>query len=306
MNRFAALALAAALIDANAAHATFICGAPIQTVGAATGTNPVVVTAVGVNPNTKAWWADHKLADGTLIHRGDQYVMNAMDKPGEFGWWGYLNKNPNLVMRGDVVSLDNGQFNSVRYSETLFDKGHGGAVVMHSDATCVVDRSETPTVQPAPVAVQPAPAPIVVQPAPVVIQSAAPQPLAPGQSVVIALVSSDSGFSETVPVGMGGQTVMMTIDTGAMIGMVPKSVADALIASGNAVEEQAGTSILADGQKVPERRITIKQISLGSQVVNNVLTGVGPDNGAALLGMSVLKKFGRFTIDTATDHLILG
>ena len=46
-----------------------------------------------------------------------------------------------------------------------------------------------------------------------------PQPVAAGQSAVIALVSNDSGFSETVPVGMGGQTVMMTIDTGAMIGM---------------------------------------------------------------------------------------
>jgi clan AA aspartic protease (TIGR02281 family) len=190
----------------------------------------------------------------------------------------------------DVVPLDNGQFNTVRYSETLFDKGHGGAVVMHSDATCVADHPTAP----------------VAQPAPVVIQSAPPQPVVAVQSAVIALISSDGGFSETVPVGLGGQTVMMTIDTGAMIGMVPKSVADALIASGNAVEEQAGTSILADGQKVPERRITIKQISLGSQVVNNVLTGVGPDNGTALLGMNVLKKFGRFTIDTATDHLILG
>ena len=40
--------------------------------------------------------------------------------------------------------------------------------------------------------------------------------------------------------------------------------------------------------------------------MNNVLTGVGPDNGMSLLGMGVLKKFGRFTIDTATDHLILG
>lgn len=295
MNKLLLASAVLVLTAALPAHASFICSAPVQTVGA-TGTNPVVVTAVGINSSTKAWWADHKLADGTLIHRADQYVMNTMDKPGEFGWWGYLTKNPNLVMRGDVVSLDNGQFNTVRYSETLYDKGQPNTpVVMHSDATCVVDRPNTPTAQPAPVVAQSAPAPVAVA-----------QPVAAGQSVVVALVSSNDGFSEAVPVSMGGQTVMMTIDTGAMIGMVPKSVADALIASGNAVEAEAGTSILADGQKIPERRIMIKQISLGSQVVNNVLTGVGPDNGMSLLGMNVLKKFGQFTIDTATDHLVLG
>jgi predicted aspartyl protease len=86
-------------------------------------------------------------------------------------------------------------------------------------------------------------------------------------------VSSDGGFSETAPVGMGGQTVMMTIDTGAMFGVITKSTADMLIASGAVAEAEGGTATLADGRTVPERRVLIKPISLGSQTVNNVLTG---------------------------------
>ena len=60
----------------------------------------------------------------------------------------------------------------------------------------------------------------------------------------------------------------------------------------------------SDGRTVPERRVLIKPISLGSQTVNNVLTGGRADNGMSLLGMGVLKWFRRFTIDTATDRLI--
>jgi predicted aspartyl protease len=104
------------------------------------------------------------------------------------------------------------------------------------------------------------------------------------------LVSSDGGFSETAPVGMGGQTVMMTIDTGAMFGVITKSTADMLIASGGVAEAEGGTATLADGRTVPERRVLIKPISLGSQTVNNVLTGGSAgQRHVAALGMGVLK-----------------
>ena len=48
-----------------------------------------------------------------------------MDKPGELGWWGRLNRNQHLVMTGSIVPLDGGRDESVRYSKTLYDKGHG-------------------------------------------------------------------------------------------------------------------------------------------------------------------------------------
>ena len=68
----------------------------------------------------------------------------------------------------------------------------------------------------------------------------------------------------------------------------------------------APSGISFSARTAPERRVLIKQISLGSQTVNNVLTGGRLDNGVSLLGMGVLKWSGRFTIDTATDRLILG
>ena len=90
-----------------------------------------------------------------------------------------------------------------------------------------------------------APAAVVARLAPApVIAAPTPAPAGAGPQSIIALVSSDGGFSETVPVGMGGQTVMMTIDTGAMFGVITKSTADMLIASGTAVEAEGGTATL--------------------------------------------------------------
>ena len=59
-----------------------------------------------------------------------------MDKPGELGWWGRLNRDQDIVMTGSIVPLDGGRYETVRYSKTLYDEGHGNTVVMHSDATC--------------------------------------------------------------------------------------------------------------------------------------------------------------------------
>jgi hypothetical protein len=57
-------------------------------------------------------------------------------------------------MTGSIVPLDGGRYDTVRYSKTLYDKGHGNTVVMHSDATCTVFRAA-----PAVVVAQPAAAP---------------------------------------------------------------------------------------------------------------------------------------------------
>jgi hypothetical protein len=92
-------------------------------------------------------------------------------------------------MTGSIVPLDGGRYETVRYSETLYDEAHGNTVVMHSNATCTVFRAA-----PAAVVAQPASAPVIAAPA--------PAPAGAGPQSIIALVSSDGGFSETVPVGM--------------------------------------------------------------------------------------------------------
>jgi len=136
MNRL--LAAAALLCGASAAHASYLCGSPNQTVGA-NGTNPVVSTEFGIDPSSKQWWVNHKLADGTLIRRGEQYDMNQFTNKDRFGWQGQLHRNRDLWMFGEVSSR-NGGYDDVWYTETIYDHGHGDAVVMRSQATCTVER----------------------------------------------------------------------------------------------------------------------------------------------------------------------
>jgi predicted aspartyl protease len=50
----------------------------------------------------------------------------------------------------------------------------------------------------------------------------------------------------------------------------------------------------------------ISRVTLGEHTVTNVPAVVSPDGVPPLLGMGVLRRFGRFTIDVANGQLILG
>jgi predicted aspartyl protease len=55
--------------------------------------------------------------------------------------------------------------------------------------------------------------------------------------------------------------------------------------------------------------ISINQISLDGHTLNGVLASDGAadqGDGSMLLGMGVLQRFGKFSIDTASHQLTLG
>jgi len=138
--------------------------------------------------------------------------------------------------------------------------------------------------------------------APTTVQTGVGRP-----ATIVPLITSDNHLSEHVTVSLGSQTVDMMLDTGAMLGTVSESIAATLIASGEANWNDDGHAILADGSKVAEKRINIHRVTIGGRTVDNVLLGVVPDGeGMMLLGMQVLRTFGKFTIDAANDQLILG
>ena len=112
-------------------------------------------------------------------------------------------------MTRSIVPLDGGRSEILRYSKTLYDKGHGNTVVMHSHGPA---RSGGPR----PLSSSRGrSAPVIAAPT--------PAPAGGGLQSIIALVSSFDGFSETAPVGMGGQTVTTTIDTGAIFGVITEA-----------------------------------------------------------------------------------
>ena len=96
----------------------------------------------------------------------------------------------------------------------------------------------------------------------------------------------------------------MLVDTGSTSLTVNESLAQRLLARGLAQEGPQGIATLADGSQREQQNVIIDTVTIGSHVLHDVLAGVSPDGSDMLLGLSVLNKIGRFTIDGANHKLI--
>jgi hypothetical protein len=135
-----------------------------------------------------------------------------------------------------------------------------------------------------------------------VAQGSAPVPVyTTTASFSVPLVIEDAGFKTTV--GLGSSFYNMTVDTGATSGLLQESIANALLAKGEATELGGGTSTTADGRRLQDRRISVYSVTLNGHTIHDVMFGVGPDTGGMLFGLLPLAQFGRFTIDPARQQL---
>ena len=105
---------------------------------------------------------------------------------------------------------------------------------------------------------------------------------------------------------IGSISATMLIDTGASVASVNASVAQALLASGEAIEAGQGEVGLAGGHTETEDCIIIRQIALGTHVATNVRAVINPNDDDMLLSLPALNQMGKFTIDTANSQLVFG
>jgi len=103
-------------------------------------------------------------------------------------------------------------------------------------------------------------------------------------------------------------TVTFVLDTGASDVSIPENVAREL--------EQAGkldrgdflgtrTYVLADGSRVPSRRVLLREVTVGGQTVSNVTASISRSGSPPLLGQSFLSKFASWTLDNERAALVL-
>jgi clan AA aspartic protease (TIGR02281 family) len=133
-------------------------------------------------------------------------------------------------------------------------------------------------------------------------------PAAPAAAETIQL-KKHAGGGFLIP-GRVNDAVAVTfiLDTGASDVLIPDEVARQL--------EQAGkldrgdfigtrTYVLADGSKVPSRRILLRQLTVGDVTVSNVTANIGRPGSPPLLGQSFLSKFASWTLDNERNILVL-
>jgi predicted aspartyl protease len=273
------------------AMAEMDCGMPIQKIGRDTGSNPVVSVQVGRDPNG-AWHVNHKLADGTIIYREQQYDMIDISDNDTWQWQGANRRNPWMWMRGETKTV-NGR---PGYVESLYDAHQGNRLVMYSQVQCL-----DPT-DPRKYAPRAAPKP------PVYEASVPPaQTYNPSTSTGLVVPIADDGLGgHTVDVYLGDRLVTMTLDTGASMVSIPSNIAYSLLSAGGGSIIGMVNSTIADGSVHQEPEINIYKVTIGGRTLENVHATIAPDNAMMLLGTNVLNRFGKYSIDTTNNQLILG
>ena len=102
--------------------------------------------------------------------------------------------------------------------------------------------------------------------------------------------------------------VTFILDTGASDVLIPDEVARELESTGKLDRGDfigTRTYVLADGSKVPSRRILLRQLTVGDVTVSNVTANIGRPGSPPLLGQSFLSKFASWTLDNERNVLVL-
>jgi clan AA aspartic protease (TIGR02281 family) len=98
------------------------------------------------------------------------------------------------------------------------------------------------------------------------------------------------------------------LDTGASDVLIPDEVARELERAGKLERGDfigTRTYVLADGSKVPSRRVLLREVTVGGQTVSNVTASIGRPGSPPLLGQSFLSKFASWTLDNERNLLVL-
>ena len=286
------LATAALAFMPASAHAYLLCSNPVQTIGA-TGSNPVVQTYVGLSDD-RSWSVVHTLADGTMIDRAKQYSMRDATDRTKIGWRGRLNAVQHLWMEGRIMvrAAAGGKV----YVENLYNEDKGNALVMHSETDCRRPRrrhecaSRTDRLPPRSRLRNP---PRESDRGGRGIDRGAP--VLRGERTTELRGRHDRQPPDPHAVGHG-RTEMSVTDTAA------HTLVDKREASWGANI----MAVLADNTTRDTRTILIDRVVIGGKIITNVRAYVVPDGSDMLLGMGVLGRFGKFSIDTVNGRLTLG
>lgn len=314
----AILGVAAFAAFPSPAHPELICGEAVSDGSYASGGGSW--SRIVYESSTRTWAVEHHLPNGQVVWRGEQYNVIDRSDSSRLQWSGTQYQNPRLHMIGEVMSLR--ATGEPTYNEWLYDDARGGALVLHTVALCRFDKATPqaiiqpsapglPLPPPAPAVAAPPPlppAPIAAPPSAPVTTPAVTAPPAPNATAAdsVPIYSDSGGRGVRVDVKVGSVFVRMTLDTGATLTSVSETLADRLISDGEADELDPGNFTLADGSEHSARTINIHSLSIGSHTLYSVRASVETGDAPMLLGISVLNRIGKFSIDPTANRLTFG
>ena len=256
------------------------------------------VKAILVAKDRGRWDVTYLTLDASGVPRSVEYSMQGV--PPWEGFEARNLKNPKMAREGYIAKDFKGawSYRETRYFGTFYE-------VKLTECIRVADRQTLDKIGRAgPTANirQPSPGPEVARPSPAP-EIARPNPTSdaePLDVVPLAMVGDAIHLSATI----GDLPVDMVLDTGATISTVSASLADRLITEGQASEEAAITTRLANGSTTTQRTLTVKSLTVGRHKRDAVPFAVMPDGADMLLGLPVLNAIGAFKIDATSGQLV--
>ena len=130
-----------------------------------------------------------------------------------------------------------------------------------------------------------------------------------GHSRTIEVPIVRNGGTFTVPVLVNGViSLSFMLDSGASDVSIPADVVLTLMRTGTLKDSDfIGTQNyrLADGSIVPSKTFRIHTLTIGNQIIENVVGSMTGVEGSLLLGQSFLSRFQSWSIDNARQVLVL-
>lgn len=136
-----------------------------------------------------------------------------------------------------------------------------------------------------------------------------PQQAAPPSGVIeVALYRTPGAFYVNASIN-GSPPIKFQLDTGASTVAMPLSMAMRLTNDGYLSRTEfrgMGSAQIANGSSMRTARFMLSSMTLGGVTVHDVPCMVGPEGTSFLLGLGVLNKFPRWSIDNRRAVLIVG
>lgn len=291
--------LAIVLSIANANAGVILCDAPKVLVGDEPDNNPVVSVEVSYKQEDHAWRIFHKMVNGQVVARAEQYAITDWSNANKLQWTGSLNRNRSLQMIGEVKINQRGE---ITYWEWMYDRGKGNQLVMQMGAVC--RKAEQPRQLERPSSeITPQVKPPVLAYGGVGVNVEAKQAKLKPVRDAVPIHPHLDGRVVTMDVIVGGQPLRMMIDTGSTITVITRDIAHHIVMDGQGSWGPIIESKMADDRVIKLPSIIVHSVRIGNHEVKNVRAAI-TDGESLLMGFPILNSIGPFTINTRTRELI--
>ena len=120
---------------------SLLAAAALLLIGDEPDNNPVVNVSVRYDANDRAWRIFHRLRNGLVVSRSEQYAVLDATSERKTQWQGSLNRNRSLYMVGELKRDDT---NGITYMEWMYDRAKGNLLVMQATARCAMAAAPQP------------------------------------------------------------------------------------------------------------------------------------------------------------------